>query len=157
MNYSASAVADQTINPGETAIFTVVEQTTGRGLIRPSVGNSSFVLRGWVPNRSCNCGRCNDQTADYLVQFSANIAIPTGGTVGAISVAVTIDGITIPGSVMTVTPAAVEEFFNVAKVIDADILKGCCQTVAIRNTSDQPITMNNAFLVISRPDLNMTY
>jgi hypothetical protein len=156
MNYSASAVADQTINPGESVVFTVVDQT-GRGLVRPSVGNSSFVLKGWNPSRSCNCGKCNNQTAEYLVQFTANIAIPTGGTAGAISTAITIDGITIPGSVMTVTPAAVDEFFNVAKIIDADILTGCCQSIAVRNTSDQPITMNNAFLVISRPDLNMTY
>jgi hypothetical protein len=58
---------------------------------------------------------------------------------------------------MKVTPAAVEQSFNVAKIIDADILTGCCQSVAIRNTSDQPIVMDNAVIVISRPDLNVTY
>lgn len=156
MSYSAYAVAAQTINPGESAIFTVVD-TCNRGFIRPSVGNSSFVLKGWIPNRYANGCPCRQKTADYLVDFSANISIPEGGTVGEISVGLTIDGITIPGSIMKVTPAAVEQAFNVAKIIDADILTGCCQSVAVRNTSDQPIVMDNAVIVISRPDLAVTY
>ena len=156
MSYSAFAVASQTINPGESAIFTIVD-TCNRGFVRPSVGNSSFVLKGWVPSRYANGCQCRMKTADYLVEFSANISIPTGGTVGEISVGLTIDGNTIPGSIMKATPAAVEQSFNVAKNIDADILVGCCQSVAVRNTSDQPIVMDNAVIVISRPDLAVTY
>lgn len=156
MSYSASAVAAQTINPGESAVFTVTE-TCPRGFIRPSIGNSAFVLRGWVPNHYANGCPCRQRTADYLVDFSANISIPEGGTVGEISVGLTIDGVTIPGSIMKVTHAAVEQSFNVAKIIDADILTGCCQSVSVRNTSDQPIVMDNAVIVISRPDLAVTY
>lgn len=156
MSYSASAVAAQTINPGESAVFTIVD-TCNRGFIRPSVGNSSFVLRGWVPSRYANGCPCKLKTADYLVEFSANISVPTGGTAEEISVGLTIDGTTIPGSIMKATPAAVEESFSVAKNIDADILLGCCQSVAVRNTSTQPIVMDNAVIVISRPDLAVTY
>jgi len=54
----------------------------------------------------CPCRRA--RSAQYLVDFGANIAIPTGGTVGSIQLSITIDGSTIPSSTMIVTPAAVE-------------------------------------------------
>ena len=57
--------------------------------------------------------------SNYLVTFGANIAVPTGGTVGDISLAITIDGTTIPASQMIVTPAAVDEFWNVACSVNA--------------------------------------
>ena len=89
-------------------------------------------------------------------EIGANIAIPTGGTVGAISVAITIDGATIPSSTMTVTPAAVEQFFNVSRAINAGVFAGCCESISVRNTSDQPILVQNANIIISRPDLAVT-
>jgi len=87
------------------------------------------------------------------VDFGANIAIPTGGTPGAISLAIQIDGSTIPSSTMIVTPAAVEEFDNVSRAINVPIWRGCCESVAVRNTSDQPILVQNANIIFSRPDL----
>lgn len=95
-----------------------------------------------------------DNSANYLVDFGANIAIPSTGTAGAISVALQIDGATIPSSIMTVTPAAVEEYFNVSRAINAQIWRGCCQSVAVRNISDQPILVQNANIIFSRPDLS---
>jgi len=88
--------------------------------------------------------------------FGANIAVPTGETVGPISVAITLDGTTIPASTMIVTPAAVEEFFNVSRAINAQVWKGCCQTLSIRNTSDIPILVQNANVIFSRPDLTVS-
>ena len=103
----------QTINPGESAVFTTTIVPCNRGLIRHSDGTSNFLLSGWTPNNGC-CPCCNsNNSAEYLVDFGANIAIPTGGTVEQISVAVAIDGATVPYSEMDVTPAAVEEFFNI--------------------------------------------
>ena len=96
-------------------------------------------------------------TANYEATFGANIAIPTGGTVEAISVAVAVNGTTVPFSTMIETPAAVEEFANVARRVTIPIWKGCCQTVSVRNTSSQPILVENANLVISRPDLYRSY
>lgn len=139
--------SQQTINPGESVIFTESPVPCTRGLVRHRDGTGNFLLRG-VTN-GCPCVK----SANYLVDFGADIAIPTGGTVGEISVAIAIDGSTIPASTMTVTPAAVEEFFNVSKEITAQIWKGCCETVTIRNTSDQPIIMQNADVNFDRPDL----
>lgn len=153
--YSANAL--QTVNPGETIVFTESPDPCRRGLVRHRDGTGNFLLSGWVPNIGCGC-RCRRQkSAEYLVDFGANIAIPTGETVGPISVALTIDGATIPASQMIVTPAAVEEFFNVSRAINAQIWNGCCESVAIRNTSDIPILVQNANVIFSRPDLALSY
>jgi hypothetical protein len=153
--YSANAL--QTVNPGETIVFTESPDPCRRGLVRHRDGTGNFLLSGWVPNIGCGC-RCRRQrSAEYLIDFGANIAIPTGETVGPISVALTIDGATIPASQMIVTPAAVEEFFNVSRAINAQIWNGCCESVAIRNTSDIPILVQNANVIFSRPDLALSY
>ncbi len=151
-----SSVAVQTVNPGETVVFTNTEVPCTRGLVRHRDGTGNFLLAGYVPNQNgVYCCR-RQRTANYMVDFAANIAIPTGQTVGEISLAIMIDGSTIPASVMTVTPAAVEEFFNVSRAINADIWKGCCESVAVRNTSEVPILVQNANIVFSRPDLYMS-
>ena len=150
-----SANAQQIVNPGETIIFTETPVPCTRGLVRHRDGAGTFRLKGYIPRQyGCPCNRQN--SANYLVDFGANIAIPTGGTVGAISVAITIDGATIPASTMTVTPAAVEEFFNISRAINAAVFGGCCESLAVRNTSDQPILVQNANIIISRPDLAVT-
>lgn len=146
----------QTINPGESAIFSVTEVPCNRGFVRHRDGTGNFMFAGTVFNNGgCRC--CSPRTANYMVEFGGNIAIPTGGTVGEVSMAITVDGATIPSSQMIVTPAAVEEFQNVSVAKVVDIFRGCCQTATVRNTSDQPILLQNANIVISRPDLNVTY
>ncbi len=150
--YSANAV--QTVNPGESIIFTESPVPCNRGFVKHRDGSGNFLLSGWVPSRGCGCAQ---KSANYLVDFGANIAVPTGGTAGPISVAISIDGGTIPTSQMIVTPAAVEEFFNVSRAINVEIFRGCCETVTIRNTSDQPILVQNANVILTRPDLAVTY
>ena len=153
--YTSNAV--QIVNPGESVIFTETPVPCKRGFVRHRDDSGNFLLSGWVPNR-CGCG-CKNQNgvANYLVDFGANISIPEGGTVGAISVAIAIDGSTIPASTMIVTPAAVNEYFNVSRAINVEVWRGCCETVTIRNTSDQPIQVQNANVIFSRPDLAITY
>lgn len=154
--YSANAL--QTVNPGETVNFTDTEVPCTRGFIRNREGSGDFLLQGWVPNSNvCNCPCSNQKSAIYQVGFSANIAVPTGETVGPISLAIAINGTTIPSSTMIATPAAVENFFNVSVDKAVPIWKNCCQTVSVRNTSSIPILVQNANITFSRPDLNVTY
>jgi hypothetical protein len=97
-------------------------------------GNASITHRddsGLVTLR----GVTNQCRARFNVVFGANIAIPTGGTVGPISLAIAIDGEAMPATTMIVTPAAVENFFNVNSSIFIDVPKGCCVTVSVTNTS----------------------
>ena len=145
----------QEVNPGETIIFTESPVPCRRGLIRHRDDTGNFLLVGYVPRQyGCRCNR--QQDANYLVDFGANIAIPTGGTVEAISVSLTVDGATLPASNMIVTPAAAEEFFNVSRAINVAVFNGCCESLAVRNTSSQPILVQNANIIISRPDLAVT-
>lgn len=150
--FSANVV--QTVNPGETVIFTESPVPCMEGLVRHRDDTGSFLLAGRVHRSQCGC--CPD-SAKYLTDFGANIAIPTGGTVGPISLALTLDGATIPTSEMIVTPAAVEQFFNVSDAVIASVWRGCCESLAVRNTSDQPILVQNANIIFSRPDLNVQY
>lgn len=149
--------AIQTINPGETFIFTLNDVPCERGFVRNRPNSGNFLLSGACPNRRRRCCCQNDNSAIYLVDFGANIAIPTGGTVEEISVAIAVDGITLPTSTMRVTPAAVEEYWNVSRAINVPIWRNCCQTVSVRNTSEQPILAQNANIIFARPDLNITY
>lgn len=143
--YSANAV--QTVNPGEAVVFTESPVPCRRGLVRHRDDTGSFLLSGNLQYPSCGCVT----SAYYLVDFGANIAVPTGGTVGPISLAIAIDGTTIASSQMIATPAAVEEFFNVSRAINAQIWRGCCETVSVINTSDQPILVQNANIIFSAP------
>lgn len=150
--WSANAV--QTVNPGESVVFTQNPVPCTRKLVRLRDGTGAFRLKGYVPYRGCPCKA--PDTAVYLVDFGANVAIPTGETVGAISLAVAVDGVTVPASTMTVTPAAVEEYSNVSVAVNAQVDRGCCQTLAIRNTSNIPILVQSANVIFSRPDLAMS-
>ena len=151
--YSNTAV--QVVNPGESIIFTSSPVPCTRGLVRHRDETGSFLLSGWVP-RSFGCRCRQQQSANYLVDFGANIAVPEGETVGAISVAIAIDGTTLPASTMTVTPAAVGQYFNVSRAINAQVFRGCCQTVTVKNTSAIPINVSDANIIFSRPDLAVT-
>lgn len=95
-------------------------------------------------------GAGNRQRARYFVSFSGNIQIPTGGTVGEISVAIAVDGEPLLATQMIVTPAAVEELWNVSSQAFVDVPCNCCVTVAVENTSDQAIEVQNANLIVVR-------
>jgi hypothetical protein len=114
-----------------------------------------------VPGKACTMHRpgsglvslrgLTDQCrARYKISFGGNIAVPTGGTVEAISLAIAIDGEAIAATTMTVTPAAVEEFFNVFGAVYLDIPRGCCSQISVRNVNTQAIEVQNANLIIER-------
>ena len=151
--YSANAV--QTVNPGESIVFTETAVPCRRGFVKHRESSGNFLLSGWVP--TCPACGMRNRSANYFVDFGANIAVPTGSTVGEISVAISLDGSTLPATQMIVTPAAVEEFFNVSRATNIGIWNGCCETVTIRNTSSIPILVQNANVVFTRPDLDVTY
>lgn len=95
-------------------------------------------------------GLTNQCRARFRVTFGANIAIPTGGTVESISLALSLDGEPVGPTTMTVTPVAVENYFNVSSNIFIDVPKGCCLTVGVKNINTQSILVQNANLIIER-------
>lgn len=112
-------------------------------------GNDSIVHRegsGLVTVR----GITSQCRARFRVTFGANIAIPEGGTVEPISLAISINGEPIASTTMIVTPAAAEEFFNVSSSVFIDIPAGCCSQVGVKNISTQAINVQNANLIVER-------
>ena len=95
-------------------------------------------------------GMTNQCRARYKVSFGANIGLPADGTAGPISLAIAIDGEPVRATTMTVTPAAVEEFFNVFSAIYIDVPRGCCVTVSVQNISEVDVDVINANLIIDR-------
>ena len=88
--------------------------------------------------------------ARYRVSFGGNIAVPTGGTVGPIELAISVRGEPLGSATAIVTPAAVEEYNNVYMSVLVDVPRGCCVDVGVQNTSDQPINVQNANLIIDK-------
>jgi hypothetical protein len=112
-------------------------------------GNTSITHRddsGLVMLR----GITNQCRARFRVSFGGNIAIPTGGTVGPISLALAIDGEAVPATTMIITPAAVEQFFNVSADLFIDVPRGCCVSVSVKNISIDAVVVQNANLIITR-------
>ena len=133
------AVATQTVAENQNVLFTD-SITCGNCSITHRDGSGLVTLRGTT----------NQCRARYKVSFGGNIAVPTGGTVEAISLGLAIDGEALGSSTMIVTPAAVEEYFNVFGAMFVDVPKGCCLTASIQNVSTQPILVQNANLIIER-------
>lgn len=95
-------------------------------------------------------GNTNQCKARYRVAFGANIAIPEGGTVEAITIALAVNGEALTTATATVTPAAAENYFNVYVSASVEVPRGCCVTVAARNTSNQAISVANANMEVVR-------
>jgi hypothetical protein len=112
-------------------------------------GSPSIVHRGGSGLVTLR-GLTNQCRAQYKVTFGGNIAIPTGGTVEEISLALTIDGEPLGSATMIETPAAVEQFSNVFGAVYIAVPRGCCLTVGVRNTSAQAINVQNANLIVER-------
>lgn len=122
-----------------------------KGYVYHREGSGLLTLRGIVNNPSCCFAR-------YQVTFNGNIAVPTDGTVGPIAVALAIGGEPIQTSKAIVTPAAVDEYFNVTSTAIITVPRGCCFNVSVENVSegatpaDAPTAINvqNANLVVTR-------
>ena len=137
MEITANAI--QTVEANQNVLFTDTI-VCGNPAIFHRDGSGLVTLRGLT----------NQCRARFRVSFGGNIALPTDGTVGPISVAIAVNGEAVATTTMISTPAAVEEFDNVFSAIFLDIPRGCCSQISVKNTSDQAIDIQNANLIIER-------
>ncbi len=139
--YTANAA--QTVAAGGNVLYTETAVPCTRGYVIHREGAGAITLRGIV-----NCPTAS--SARYKVSFGANIAVPTGGTAGAISTALAINGEVVPTSSSIVTPAAVNEYNNVYESIFVTVPRGCCIQISVQNTSGQSISVQNANIIVER-------
>jgi len=109
-----------------------------------------FILKG----KTDNC------FARYQITYNGNIAVPTGGDLTPISVAIAVNGEPRVTSEAIFTPQAVEEYGNVTSTCIVTVPKGCCFSMSVRYvdaTTDDPtvtptplIEVRNSNLVINR-------
>lgn len=140
-----STTATQTVAQNQNVIFTENVTCNKCGNVIHRNGSGIISLRG--SNNPCN-------PAQYAVEFTGNIALATGATVGPISVALALAGEPLYGATATVTPAAVGDFFNVAVQTVITVPCNCCLTVAVENvtaaTTATPVDVANATITVTR-------
>lgn len=137
MEITANAL--QTVAPNQNVLFT---ETAVRG-------NCSIIHRegsGLVTLR----GITDQCRARYRITFGGNVAIPAGGTVAPITLAIAVNGEAVGPTTMISTPAAVEEFNNIFSSIFINVPAGCCYTISVRNLSEDDIDVQNANLIVER-------
>ena len=138
MELTANAI--QTVTAGSNVLFTDTVVNGNCSIIHRN-GSGLVTLRG-ITNNQCR--------ARFRVSFGGNIALPTSGTVGAISLAIAINGEAVATTTMISTPAAVEEYNNIFSAVFLDVPKGCCVQVSVKNTSTQAVSVQNANLIVER-------
>jgi hypothetical protein len=144
--YLANAVQEVTLNGP--VIFSASIPCT-RGCIYHEDETGVFILRGVT----------NQCFATYQVTFNGNIAVPEGGTVTPIAVALTVNGEPRLTSRAIYTPAAADEYGNVTSTAIIKVPRGCCFSLsvdAVPATTDPTVTpapvinVQNANFTISR-------
>lgn len=113
-------------------------------------GNMSMIHRegsGLVGLRGLPNGQLR---ARFLVEFGANVAVPTGETVGPVTLAIAINGEPVVTSSMISTPAAVEQYNNVSASLYIDVPIGCCSQISVENAGTIPVSVQNANLIVER-------
>lgn len=137
MELTANAL--QTVEANQNILFTDTV-VCGSCSILHRDGSGLVTLRGIT----------NQCRARFKVTFGGNVALPAGGTVEAISLAIAINGEPVASTTMIVTPAAVEEFSNVFTAIYLEVPTNCCSQISVRNISTQAIDVQNANLIVER-------
>ena len=145
--YLANAVQEVALNAPLTFTASI---PCARGYVYHEDETGIFILRG--PRN----GQC---FATYQIVFNGNVAIPTGGTVGPVAIALAVTGEPRPTSRAIYTPAAIEEYGNLTSTAIVKVPCGCCFTLSVEYVAattdpsvDIPdaIEVQNANLVISR-------
>ena len=145
--YLANATQNVALN--SPVLFTASIPCT-KGYIYHEDETGIFILRG-ITN---NC------FARYQVTYNGNIAVPEGGAVTPVAVAITINGEPRVTSEAVFTPQAVDEYGNVTSTAIITVPRGCCFSMAVRyvdaTVDDTAVTptptveVKNSNLVISR-------
>ena len=124
-----------------------------RGYVYHEGQTGNFILKG------ANTSNCCNQFAQYQVTYNGNIAIPEGGTVTPIAVAITVNGEPRLTSRAIFTPAAVGDYGNVTSTAIVKVPRCCCFSLsvdAVPATTDPTVTpapvidVQNSNLTISR-------
>lgn len=123
-----------------------------KGYVFHQSGTGIFVLRGIVNNPCAGFAR-------YIVEFTGNVSIPTGGAITPIATAIVVSGEERQGSRGIFTPAAVNEYGGVTSRATVDVPRGCCFTVSVEyvnGTVNDPATTPTPLINVIDGSLSIT-
>lgn len=140
---------DQNVALNSAIPFDVVSIPCNKGCVVP-IATGVLTLKGDTVNRF----------ARYEVTVQANVAIPTGGAVTPLAVAITLNGVAIPDSVAIVTPAAAEDVWHINTTAIVTVPCGCCVSVSAAyvdaTEDDAAVTPTPSIFVRRRASLAVT-
>lgn len=139
---------DQNVALNGTIPFDIVSIPCNKGCVIP-LTTGVLTLRSGISN-----------PARYDVTLQANVAIPEGGAVTPIALAVTLNGVALPDSVAIVTPAAAEDVWHINTSIPITVPCGCCVSVSAAyvdaTEDDATITPTPSIFVRRNASLTVT-
>ena len=109
---------DQNVSLNGTIPFDIVSIPCNKGCVIP-ITTGVLTLRG-----------ASNKFARYDVTLQANVAIPEGGAVTPVAVAITLNGVAIPDSVAIITPAAAEDVWHINTSATITVPCECCVSVS---------------------------
>lgn len=141
------AVAEQAVPLNQSATFIASIPCTAGNVFFEN-GTGVFTLRG----KTCN------RFARYSVDFNGNIAIPTGGAITPIAVAISVNGEARQSSLAISTPAAVDQYNNVTSTAIIDVPAGCCIYLSLKyvSASTDPAVTPTPVINIQNGNLRIT-
>jgi hypothetical protein len=131
--------ASQTVAANQDVLFSN-EPISGSCSILHRSGSGLVTLRGIT----------RQNRARFKITFNGNIAIPSTGTGGAISLAIAENGEALDSTTMISTTSTVAQYNNVSSSVFIDVPAGCCSQITVKNISTQPISVQNANLLVER-------
>lgn len=144
--YLANAIQNVAVNAP--VIFTASIPCT-RGYVYHEDETGVFVLRGCT----------NNCFARYQVTFNGNVAIPEGGDLTPVAIAITVQGEPRLTSRAIYTPQAVDEYGNLTSTAIITVPRGCCFSVAVDYvdaTTDDPATTPTPLIEVQNANLTIT-
>lgn len=148
MSASYGTTTLQTVPPNQPVAFADISCPCTEGLIFKK-GAGVFLLASNAPaGGSCSCGCRKMYLTDYEVEVHLNVQIPEDGEVGEIRMAIALDGVVDPESVMIANPTEVETADNVGTSIIVSVPSLCgCESIAVVNAGDEDVEIVNGSIV----------
>lgn len=139
---------DQNVALNSTIPFDIVSIPCNKGCVIP-ITTGVLTLQGSNSNRF----------ARYEVKVQANVAIPEGGEVTPVAIAITLNGVAIADSIAIVTPAAAEDLWHINTSTTVTVPCGCCVSVSAEyvdaTEDDATVTPTPSIFVRRRASLTV--
>ncbi len=129
----------QTVEVNNSILFQTALSSNSPSIIWRA-GSGLITLRGLGPQLR----------ARFRISYHGNVALSTGATVAPTQLAVRINGEGVASSLTMTTPAAVEEFNNVAASTFIDVPAGCCTQISLANIGTTSVDVQNISMTIER-------